>query len=135
MGLYITAAYWFNASTSFANPAVAIARGFTDTFAGIRPLDLPGFILAQLVGAFVAVRVAGWLLYGEVSRSAPPDRRALSPCVKPLAELAMTMIEFRAIDKANVDAIIALELRHEQERLVASNAKSLAQALVHQDDE
>ncbi len=48
VGLYITAAYWFTASTSFANPAVAIARAFTDTFAGIRPVDLPGFIVAEL---------------------------------------------------------------------------------------
>ncbi len=62
VGLYITAAYWFTASTSFANPAVTIARGFTETFAGIRPLDLPGFILAQIVGAFLAVRLAEWLL-------------------------------------------------------------------------
>ena len=51
VGLYITAAYWFTASTSFANPAVAIARAFTDTFAGIRPADLPGFIVAEIVGA------------------------------------------------------------------------------------
>ena len=62
VGLYITAAYWFTASTSFANPAVAVARGFTDTFSGIRPLDLPGFILAQFMGAFLAVRLAEWLL-------------------------------------------------------------------------
>ncbi len=62
VGLYITAAYWFTASTSFANPAVAIARSFTDTFSGIRPVDLPGFILAELVGAAVAVALMGWLL-------------------------------------------------------------------------
>lgn len=62
VGLYITAAYWFTASTSFANPAVAIARAFSDTFAGIRPLDLPGFIAAELVGAVLAAIVAGWLL-------------------------------------------------------------------------
>lgn len=60
--LYITAAYWFTASTSFANPAVAIARAFTDTFAGIRPDDLPGFIAAELAGAVVAAALAGWLL-------------------------------------------------------------------------
>jgi glycerol uptake facilitator-like aquaporin len=53
VGLYIAAAYWFTASTSFANPAVAIARSFTNTFAGIRPVDLPGFILAELVGAIL----------------------------------------------------------------------------------
>ncbi len=61
VGLYITAAYWFTASTSFANPAVTIARALTDTFSGIRPIDAPGFITAQLIGAFVALWVAGWL--------------------------------------------------------------------------
>ena len=62
VGLYITAAYWFTASTSFANPAVTIARLFTDTFAGIRPIDAPGFIAAQLVGAVAAVFVVRWLI-------------------------------------------------------------------------
>ena len=62
VGLYITAAYWFTASTSFANPAVAIARALTNTFSGIRPLDLPGFIVAQLVGAFLALMLLSWLL-------------------------------------------------------------------------
>jgi glycerol uptake facilitator-like aquaporin len=62
VGLYITAAYWFTASTSFANPAVALARSLTDTFAGIRPGDLPGFILAEIVGALMALLLAGWLL-------------------------------------------------------------------------
>ena len=55
VGLYITAAYWFTASTSFANPAVAIARALSDTFAGIRPIDLPGFIIAEIVGALLAM--------------------------------------------------------------------------------
>ena len=62
VGLYITAAYWFTASTSFANPAVAIARALSDTFAGIRPVDLPGFIAAELLGALLAMALAGWLL-------------------------------------------------------------------------
>ncbi|MER8426403.1 MIP/aquaporin family protein [Mesorhizobium sp. M1403] len=62
VGLYITAAYWFTASTSFANPAVAIARAFSNTFAGIRPADLPGFIAAELLGALLAMGLAGWLL-------------------------------------------------------------------------
>lgn len=62
VGLTITAAYWFTASTSFANPAVAIARSLTDTFAGIRPADLPGFILAEFAGAFLALGLMGWLL-------------------------------------------------------------------------
>lgn len=62
VGLYITSAYWFTASTSFANPAVAIARAFSNTFAGIRPLDVPAFIGAELVGALLAMALAGWLL-------------------------------------------------------------------------
>jgi glycerol uptake facilitator-like aquaporin len=62
VGLYITAAYWFTASTSFANPAVAIARSLTNTFSGIRPLDLPGFIAAQMIGAICAMAFAAWLL-------------------------------------------------------------------------
>jgi len=62
VGLYITAAYWFTASTSFANPAVAMARSLTDTFAGIRPGDLAGFILAEIAGALMALLLAGWLL-------------------------------------------------------------------------
>ncbi len=61
VGLYITAAYWFTASTSFANPAVAIGRAFTDTFSGIRPVDLPGFIVAELIGAALAAALAGWM--------------------------------------------------------------------------
>ena len=62
VGLYITGAYWFTASTSFANPAVTLARAFTDTFAGIRPLDAPGFIVAQLLGAFAATALFRWLV-------------------------------------------------------------------------
>lgn len=62
VGLYITAAYWFTASTSFANPAVTIARGLSDTFAGIRPMDVPGFVLAQLAAAVIALWFCKWLL-------------------------------------------------------------------------
>jgi glycerol uptake facilitator-like aquaporin len=62
VGLYITAAYWFTSSTSFANPAVAIARSMTNTFSGIRPADLPGFIAAELCGAVAALMLMGWLL-------------------------------------------------------------------------
>jgi len=58
---YIMAAYWFTASTSFANPAVALARAFTDTFSGIRPVDLPGFWAGQVSGALVAWALGGWL--------------------------------------------------------------------------
>jgi glycerol uptake facilitator-like aquaporin len=61
VGLYITAAYWFTASTSFANPAVTIARSLSDTFAGIAPGGVAGFIAAQLVGAAIATVLAGWL--------------------------------------------------------------------------
>jgi glycerol uptake facilitator-like aquaporin len=60
VGLYITGAYWFTASTSFANPAVTAARALTNTFAGIRPADAPGFIGAQLAGAFVATLLFRW---------------------------------------------------------------------------
>ena len=62
VGLYITAAYWFTSSTSFANPAVAIARSLTNTFSGIRPVDLPGFIAAELAGALAALWLMNWLL-------------------------------------------------------------------------
>ena len=68
---YITAAYWFTASTSFANPAVTLARAATDTFAGIRPADAPGFIAAQLAGAAVATALFRWLAPG-VPSAAPP---------------------------------------------------------------
>jgi glycerol uptake facilitator-like aquaporin len=68
VGLYITAAYWFTASTSFANPAVAIARSLSNTFSGIRPQDLPGFVVAELSGAVVALVVMNWLLHaGEAT--------------------------------------------------------------------
>lgn len=61
VGLYITAAYWFTSSTSFANPAVTIARAVSDTFAGIRPADVPAFVAAQLAGAALATLLCGWL--------------------------------------------------------------------------
>jgi glycerol uptake facilitator-like aquaporin len=61
VGAYITGAYWFTASTSFANPAVTLARAASDTFAGIRPADAPGFIAAQLVGAASATLLFRWL--------------------------------------------------------------------------
>jgi glycerol uptake facilitator-like aquaporin len=62
VGLYITAAYWFTSSTSFANPAVAIARSMTNSFSGIRAVDLPGFIFAELCGALAALMLMSWLL-------------------------------------------------------------------------
>ena len=65
VGLYITSAYWFTASTSFANPAVTIARSLSNSFSGIAPQSAPLFILAQVAGALVAVRVCGWLFEAE----------------------------------------------------------------------
>lgn len=64
VGLYIFAACWFTASTSFANPAVTLARSFTDTFCGIRPADAPMFVLMEIVGALIATPFAGWLYRG-----------------------------------------------------------------------
>ncbi len=69
VGLYITAAYWFTASTSFANPAVTIARSLTDTFSGIAPENAPGFILMQFVGAAVATGLMAWLLRPSASNN------------------------------------------------------------------
>lgn len=65
VGLYITAAYWFTASTSFANPAVTVARSLTDTFAGIAPGSAPAFIAAQIAGALAAAAVMPWLTQGK----------------------------------------------------------------------
>ena len=74
VGAYITAAYWFTASTSFANPAVTLARTATDTFTGIRPLDAPAFIAAQLLGAGAATLLMRWLL-AESPRKVPAAAR------------------------------------------------------------
>ena len=70
VGLYITGAYWFTASTSFANPAVTLARSFTNTFAGIRPADTPGFVVAQLAGTLAATFLFRWLV-PSLPRQAP----------------------------------------------------------------
>ena len=74
VGLTITATYWFTSSTSFANPAVTLARGFTTTFAGIAINHVPGFIAAQLVGAAIATAVAMMLLRPDAAQSHPPPR-------------------------------------------------------------
>ncbi|MEM9724949.1 MAG: MIP/aquaporin family protein [Pseudomonadota bacterium] len=74
VGFYITAAYWFTASTSFANPAVTVARMFTDTFAGIRPADAPPFIAAQLVGAALAFAFCHWLFAPQRPSKEAPKR-------------------------------------------------------------
>ncbi len=76
VGLYITAAYWFTASTSFANPAVTVARSLSDTFAGIRPADAPAFILAQLAGALCALYVCNALGSAPAASAAPLKTRA-----------------------------------------------------------
>ncbi|MEL6318342.1 MAG: aquaporin, partial [Pseudomonadota bacterium] len=76
VGLYITAAYWFTASTSFANPAVTIARSFTDTFSGILPGHVPGFVAAQLVGALIAGAVVGWLIAPNPGRATAKAAKA-----------------------------------------------------------
>lgn len=69
VGCYIVAAYWFTASTSFANPAVTIARSLTDTFSGIRPGDVPGFLVGQLLGALAATLLFRWLVPGLQARA------------------------------------------------------------------
>ena len=69
VGLIITAGYWFTSSTSFANPAVTIARSLTNSFAGIRPTDAPGFILAQVAGAAAATALAAWLWPARVGEA------------------------------------------------------------------
>jgi glycerol uptake facilitator-like aquaporin len=82
VGTYITAAYWFTASTSFANPAVTLARAFTDTFSGIRPADVPGFVGGQVVGAAAATALFRWLiptLPESADRVVVPHRSATSP--------------------------------------------------------
>jgi glycerol uptake facilitator-like aquaporin len=86
VAVYITGAYWFTASTSFANPAVTLARSATNTFAGIRPADVPAFIVAELVGAALAMLFARWLYRAPVEviarRAAPPplgEERAPEP--------------------------------------------------------
>ena len=62
VGAYITAAYWFTSSTSFANPAVTVARSLTDTFAGIQPRDVPVFVVAQIAGGAAATVLFRWLV-------------------------------------------------------------------------
>jgi glycerol uptake facilitator-like aquaporin len=75
VGLFITAGYWFTSSTSFANPAVTIARSFSDTFAGIRPEDAPVFVLVQILAAVVATLVFAWFASGE----GPETRKSDAP--------------------------------------------------------
>jgi glycerol uptake facilitator-like aquaporin len=76
VGAYVTAAYWFTSSTSFANPAVTLARAATNTFTGIRPADAPGFIVAQVLGGAAGTFVFAWLLPGlpKVAVKVEPPR-------------------------------------------------------------
>ncbi|OCJ08633.1 MIP family channel protein [Rhizobium sp. AC27/96] len=75
VGLYIMAAYWFTASTSFANPAVALARSLTNTFSGIRPVDLPGFWIAEIAGAVAALFLFTWLLQPGASSTVSSEAK------------------------------------------------------------
>jgi len=77
VGAYITGAYWFTSSTSFANPAVTLARAATHTFSGIRPIDVPAFVMAQLIGASAAVLIVHWLVLDR--SAAPPLVDSVSP--------------------------------------------------------
>jgi len=79
VGSYISAAYWFTCSTSFANPAVTIARSLTDTFSGIRPADVPLFILAQIAGAVAATGLFRWLAPGLPKDARKQPKDVLSP--------------------------------------------------------
>jgi glycerol uptake facilitator-like aquaporin len=79
VGAYITAAYWFTASTSFANPAVTVARSLTDTFAGIRPADVPGFVGSQFLGAAAATLLFRWLVPAPVTASGITHRLEAVP--------------------------------------------------------
>jgi glycerol uptake facilitator-like aquaporin len=86
VGAYITAAYWFTASTSFANPAVTLARSASDTFAGIRPIDTPGFIVAQIAGAAAATILFKWLVPSEVS--VVSSEQQVAPSIEEKREVA-----------------------------------------------
>lgn len=76
VGLYITAGYWFTASTSFANPAVTVARAFTDSFSGIAPAHVPAFVVAQIIGALLATGLFAWLLAPAGRRGAAEEAAA-----------------------------------------------------------
>jgi glycerol uptake facilitator-like aquaporin len=84
VGAYITSAYWFTASTSFANPAVTLARAASNTFSGIRPADAPGFVIAQLAGAAAATALFRWLV-----PSLPEDAEKV---IKPHAQKETTHV-------------------------------------------
>jgi glycerol uptake facilitator-like aquaporin len=88
VGLYIASAYWFTASTSFANPAVTIARAMTNSFAGIAPHSAPGFVAAQLVAVPVACAVVGWLYRNEVLPAPSAQTNATSCTLPPASDMS-----------------------------------------------
>ncbi len=77
VGAYITAAYWFTASTSFANPAVTLARAASNTFAGIRPVDAPAFVFAEFLGALAAIMIFRWLAPRQNEHRTERQKRSL----------------------------------------------------------
>jgi len=94
VGLYISAAYWFTASTSFANPAVTIARSLTDTFAGIQPANVAAFVIAQAIGALAALAFFGWLLASSNQEShsllkRPSDRNSKVPAAPAVSHFSV----------------------------------------------
>jgi len=97
VGAYITAAYWFTASTSFANPAVTLARAFSNTFAGIRPIDTPAFIAAQFTGALAATALFRWLLPRDLAREAP---KVLVPHTNDTSDAPMKTYIFACVHNA-----------------------------------
>lgn len=93
VGLYVAGAYWFTASTSFANPAVTLARSLTDTFAGIRPADVPGFVAAQLIGAALATGLFAWLVPARTPSTRPLPADSAGAAVRPGAVPAHPGVE------------------------------------------
>jgi glycerol uptake facilitator-like aquaporin len=108
VGAYITAAYWFTSSTSFANPAVTLARSASDTFAGIRPVDVPGFVVAQLFGAAAAAGTVRWLLHSPGEIAEPAAKTVLFACIHNAGRSQMSAAWFnRLVDPAKAHAISA----------------------------
>lgn len=95
VGAYITAAYWFTSSTSFANPAVTVARSLTTTFSGIRPADVPGFILAQVLGATAALVLMRWLVPSSARPTTP--NKVVFACVHNAGRSQMAAAFFNAL--------------------------------------
>lgn len=138
---YITAAYWFTASTSFANPAVTLARAASDTFAGIRPADAPGFILAQLFGAAAATTLFRWLVPTQrviEAQVALTQRRAEDPA-RPTASMRAREITTRLATASDADAIAAIYNEGIAERIATfetepRTAKEIAALLADRGD-